>query len=311
MFDTINFNLEGHNVPNVSFLEETVNFFNVKSTGFNANDPFAVGELDNYRIIAYPNRLIIKDGSFCKWFFGDNFQTLGRSETKQGIERLSDTLHLPIGKAKVTRLDIADNIILKHQPSLYFPYLGELSRYTRLVQPDSLYYTTDRKILTFYDKVAEQKKKGFDIPEIYENRNVLRYELRLKKRLHELLKTDTITGDYLYKEDIYIKALSEWKDMYNGIGKYKNKTINIEQMRSKKDLYNIAIIALIEKEGGETNVLTKIDEMYKTGITSKKQAFDLKKAIKEACSYDVLQCDDNALIEELNTKIKGAIRNYR
>ena len=42
-----------------------------------------------------------------------NFKTLGHAETKKAIEQLSDTLHLPIEKAIVTRLDIAQNFIVK------------------------------------------------------------------------------------------------------------------------------------------------------------------------------------------------------
>ena len=82
----------------------------------------------------------LKDGSLCKYYLGDNFQTLGRGDTKQAIEMLSDTLHLPLHKATVTRIDIAQNYIVKHPTSVYFNHLGNCMFNERLVQPDGLYY---------------------------------------------------------------------------------------------------------------------------------------------------------------------------
>jgi len=41
-----------------------------------------------------------------------------------------------------------------------------------------LYYYQSRGLLVFYDKIKEQQAKNQLIPELYQNRNVLRYEQR-------------------------------------------------------------------------------------------------------------------------------------
>ncbi|MDZ7936354.1 MAG: phage/plasmid replication protein [Emticicia sp.] len=55
-------------------------------------------------------------GSLSKWFLGDNIQTLTRGDMKRATEKLSDTLHLPMSKAKVGRIDLAKNLLMKFKP---------------------------------------------------------------------------------------------------------------------------------------------------------------------------------------------------
>lgn len=54
-------------------------------------------------------------------------------------------------------------------------------------------------------------------------------------------------------------------------------------MRTKQQLYKMGVLSLIEQAGGQLQMIEQISEAQKRGELSKKQAFDLKKAINEAC----------------------------
>ena len=65
--------------------------------------------------------------------------------TKRAIESISDNLHLPFQNANITRLDVAQNLLMKHPEDLYFKYLGQSQFYKRLEQPDGLYFNNSKR----------------------------------------------------------------------------------------------------------------------------------------------------------------------
>lgn len=309
MYDNVDFNLKDYNTS-TNFLSDTPRYFDVAGEHLFSNGEMCItGNLDNLKVAVTKNRVTIGKESLCKWFNGDNFQTLSRGDTKRAIEKLSDILHLPIIKADVTRIDVSTNFIMKHPTDIYFNHLGELNRYQRLPQPTGIYYKTQAKTLLFYDKLKEQRAKGKPIPEMYQGRNVLRYEMRYTKRLPNEFKEPEITAGTLTDERFYIGLIDRYNEMYNAINKINDITINFEQMRGKKDLQTLGILALIEQQGGATALISQINEAYKIGQISKKQAFDIRQAIKEAQTATI-GTTKNEAIEELNRKIKTTTKFY-
>lgn len=157
MYDTVNFWLPQSKAGGVDFLAET---------------PYYLENVGEHIYNRY--QMKIKDGSLCKWYMGDNFQTMGRGDTQKAIERLSDTLHVPIREATVTRLDIGRNFETRCPPEVYFNHLGSLRNFIRLKEPNGIYYCQSCKQLCFYDKIAEQKAHKAFIPKQYEGKNVLK-----------------------------------------------------------------------------------------------------------------------------------------
>jgi hypothetical protein len=82
-------------------------------------------------------------------------------------------------------------------------------------------------------------------------------------------------------------------------------------MKGKKDLYTMGLLALIESQGGELSVISQIAEAQKTGILSKKQAFDLRRAIADACKVKEGITARNEAIAELDKKVRDAVKYYR
>jgi hypothetical protein len=212
MYDNIDFKLRNTDVSNIDFLSETPCYFDVSGEHCFNGETVITGKLDNYTITVNRGGVNIKNGSICKYYLGDNFKTLGRSDIKQAIERLSDTLHLPVKEAQITRLDIAQNFIVKQPVQVYYNHFGELKHGSRSPvtlngKIETLYYYQSNGLLVFYDKIKEQQAKKQPIPELYQNISVLRYEQRYKGRLSKSFNVERVTAEMLFDEAFYIKVI--------------------------------------------------------------------------------------------------------
>ena len=82
-------------------------------------------------------------------------------------------------------------------------------------------------------------------------------------------------------------------------------------MKSKQQLYKMGVLSLIEQAGGQLQMIEQINEAQKRGELSKKQAFDLRKAINEACKIRDGLTVPNEAIQELDKKVSEAVKYYR
>ncbi len=314
MYDTINFKITNNDVGNDNFLHDISRYLGDDHTtayhNFNGEE-IITGSIDNLKISISRYQVKIKNGSLCKWYLGDNFKTMGRQDTQRAIEHLSDILHLPIDKATITRLDIAQNFIVKHPIEVYLNHLGELRHSKRLQEPSGIYYYKSKERLCFYDKNREQKNKGGLIPELYKDRNVLRYEQRYLSGLNARLGVSEVTGALLYDERFYMGLINRWWNTYKDISKINDITINLQAMTSKKELYTMGVLSLVERAGGEAEILEQIKERQQLGHLTSKQAYDLRQVIKEACQTNKSLTAENEAIKELDKKIKEAVKFYR
>lgn len=311
MYDTIFFRLTQAEVQGVDFLAETPCYLqDVAEHTFN-DGLVLTGNVGNLKVSLNRFQVKVKDGSLCKYYLGDNFKAMGRKDTKMAVEKLSDELHLPMSLAAVTRIDVAQNFCTKHPPEVYFNHLGLLKYATRLQEPNGVYYSQTGGRLAFYDKNREQKTKREPIPELYEGRNVLRYEQRYTQRLARQFCLPEITGSLLYDEDFYIKILSKWRDIYRDIQKINDVAYNFEAMKTKQQLYRMGVLSLIEQAGGQVEMLAQIAEAQKRGELTKKQAFDLRATINDVCQIRDGLTIPNEAIKELDKKIDEAVRFFR
>lgn len=82
-------------------------------------------------------------------------------------------------------------------------------------------------------------------------------------------------------------------------------------MKSKQQLYRMGVLSLIEQAGGQLQIIEQISEVQKRGELSKKQAYDLRQAVNEACKIrDGLTVPCEA-IQELDKKVCEAVRFYQ
>ena len=115
----------------------------------------------------------------------------------------------------------------------------------------------------------------------------------------------------LYDEAFYIDLLNRWRDDYKAIQKINDVQLNFDCMRNKKDLNRMGLLSLVERVGGLNAMMNQITEAQQQGKLNRKQAFDLRQAIKEACAVKDGLVVENEAIAELNKKVVEAVRFYR
>ena len=312
MFDSVNFRLTQAEVSGVDFLSETPCYLDdVAEHQFSDGLVAVTGRAGGLKISLNRFQLKVCDGSLCKWYLGDNYQTMSRRDTKRAIEKLSDTLHLPMAKAAVYRLDIAQNFVLRHPPEVYMEHLGLLKHAKRLQNDGSVYYQRAGNVLCFYDKNREQKSRREAVPELYEGRNVLRYEQRYTQRVAKQRAVPEVTGALLYDEAFYMGLLDRWRDTYRDIQKINDITLNFQAMKTKQELYRMGLLSLVEQAGGQLEMIAQINEAAKRGELTKKQAYDLRQAVNDACKVREGLTVQNEAIQELDKKVMEAVKFYR
>jgi hypothetical protein len=313
MLDTVNFMLTQNEAESVDFLSEVTPYLSSKTyTEYTNGNNCVTGYIGNLQVSVSSNYVKIKKGSLCKWMMGDNYQTMSRADIKQAIEKLSDTLHLPMDRAKITRIDMGMAFSMNEPVENYFSHLGLLTYADRSPQPNGIYYYRkgQAEVLCFYNKNKEQKKHREAVPEIYKNLNMLRYELRLKKGLPSLLRVPQVTAALLYNEIFCFSLLKRWQDTYNEIRKINDIDPNLSKMTAS-NLRKMGYLYMIDKVGGELNLVTKITEAYKRGDLSRQQSSNHKQAIKDACKIRDGLIIQNKMIQELDIKIAEAVKYYR
>ncbi len=312
MYDTINMRLYADECRGVDFMQDLPQ--RLTSADINENKRtgarWLTGRLDNLKIIADTCTLQVRDGSLCKWYLGDNYQTLGKADTQRAIESLSDALGLPLELAFITRLDVATNMIMEHQPEAYLQLLGPMRYMRRLAEPNGIYYTQKTCRLIFYDKAAETRAQGDVIPALYDGRSVLRYEQRYTKRIARRLNRPELRAAGLYDDSLHRELVRRWLDGYRQIQKINKTAINFEMVKTKRDFYKLGLLSLIEKAGGANEMLAQIDTARKTGQLGSKQAYDLRAAVREACAIDGSIVRESELVHELDKKITEAALLY-
>ena len=115
----------------------------------------------------------------------------------------------------------------------------------------------------------------------------------------------------LYDQAFYIDLLNRWRDAYTSIQKINDVQLNFEIMRNKKDLNRMGVLALVENVGGLNAMMNQIAEAQQQGKLNKKQAYDLRQAVKDACALKDGLVVENEAIAELNKKVVEAVRFYR
>lgn len=301
MYDNLDLTVPKELCPNTNFIEETPQYLTkVITEGVSEFGRYLIGYLDNAKIKITDRKVSFVESSICKFALGDNFKTLSRNGTRLAIEQLSDSLHLPFDESNVYRIDLAQNLILNHEEDVYLKHLGDCRYYTRLEQENGLYYNSNKKQLLFYGKVHEQKVKGNPIPDLYKDESVLRYEMRLRKRLLQVLNRPSLMAKDLFDASFYPELLKMWYNEFKNIQKMEAR-LSIEPTGSTKDFVeSLATFTLAQM--GQTKAIEKIHEWQVLNQISKKQAYDLRKTVKKLCSVNRSK-DRNDLIIELDKKI--------
>jgi hypothetical protein len=307
MFDNVNFWMNSSDISMgkpfemLPYLSDVTEWQNER--GYNCT-----GKFKNYAVGVYESGISMR-GSLAKNHFGDNIHTLTRKDAQWAIEELSDSLHIDINVAKVTRLDISTILYTKHPPADYFPYFGEKPYFKRLQSaPDTLYYNNHQRQIVFYDKTKEATEKGVTIPDILQNANLLRYELRYTKRLNKQLNTD-LTAGKLYVRPLYDSLIESWYQELKSIQKLKKQSFMAENITTVKDAEAALFASLLHKSPGVIDEY--LNALRAAGVFNDRQRYyELKKRLA-TISTSVEFHEKNELMQEIEEKAFNIARYAR
>jgi hypothetical protein len=255
MYDTVNFwidkgdTAEGSPFAVLPYLDEVTEQRSDKR-GYSCS-----GKFGDYSVCCFQGGISLK-GSLAKLYLPSNVYTLTRQTAKEALEQMGDGLHLDMGAAKVTRIDVSTVIPTKRPPTDYYRGLGNKPHFRRLqAHQDTLYYSQQFRQLIFYDKTKEAGAKGALIPPTLKGCNLMRYEMRLIKNTQRLLKSPTpITGATLTDSGFYYSIIQRWKSEFDTIKKINTistMTDNIKTPQQAKEAL-FAILLQQAQQGGQS-----------------------------------------------------------
>ncbi|NDK56815.1 phage/plasmid replication domain-containing protein [Pontibacter fetidus] len=303
MYDTLHLRLRKEVVGDDMFYCLPI-LSNIAETTWKDGRIYITGNIGNCLVSISENGMSIK-GSLSKFYLGSNLYTLTRKDTKLAFELMADTLHLPIHRAVVSRLDIGLNLETQYTPELYYRYLGPSNYYKRLTQPQSITYQNKRRSKKFYNKAAECRSTGVVLPLLYQDKNLLRYEVSYLQRLRSQFKIGVITPDTLTNEPFYFKLIDCWVNEYESINKVKSISMNTNHIRTPKDyLRQVAAMAILEQ--GIDSHLDYVDLLKNQNKFKKVEYYSrLRRDIRKLAATKI-SCDMPELIQELNQKVDQA-----
>lgn len=265
------------------------------------------GYLQNLRVMICQGGVSIT-GSLPKYYYPDNLYTLDRKTTKETIQKLCDELHLPVNKAKITSFEFGTHFLVSQPVAAYLKLLGEMP-YLRRYQfnNDSLYYQTvgEQKTLNFYDKVKEAKKRKIVLPQCYIDSNLLRYEIRYKRRLLQQLNEPFIIGETLYNEDFYRKMVNIYIDSYFSIRKINSlKSDFMNEIKTPSDGFNLFCAEMIHQLG-QDRIMQFIDRLKQNKIYKDPKSYTRLKDKLFGLVNKIDVTETNELISELDNEINN------
>ena len=257
----------------------------VMSTNAKTGECWVNGNLSNLKISASAGYISVK-GSLPNYYFGGNARIIKRSEIAEALEKMSDELSLPMIKARVNRIDVSYHWQMSKPINSYLSRLGRLSRYERVkATENTLYYYKGGKerikTLCFYNKNKEYCEKNKELPEVYDDTNLLRYECRFNKRVNKQLGVELFAGN-ISDKSIYKMLVSHWKKCYDDISKNRTISKNFDNIHDVKSA-NKWLLGYLLSEADATTISDILSDMREQKVFSDNKYYSrLQKYLDDA-----------------------------
>lgn len=245
--------------------------------------------------------------------YGHNLYPVNRFNVRECICKMEEILKINLADATVSRIDVAQNIIVDSDCRIYFNSLLYKPKFNKSVYPTGVSFSRQSEHLCFYDKNVQMKmaslKMGEENITEFTERNILRYEYRIKGHLNRLLdRRETVLKDLLNRS-FSNQLVRRWISNYLSIDKAKRQ---IERnLRTVPEFKNYLAFEGSNNFGGQAGIREIIDLNKRLGIyQNPSQPHRIVKMVDELYTNGVL-CTDNKFINELNQKVwEAAFLNF-
>ena len=263
------------------------------------------GTLQGMRVGIYPTAVKI-DGSLSKFVYnGGNVIPLNRHTTEEAIKKLSDALQINLEDARVSSLEFGANFVMRYKPSEYLKRMGEMPRRQRYTfNLDTLYYRHRGKEqpsgFCLYDKNSDAKAKGMPIPAGFEDKNILRVELRLNGSLAKQMGVAEVKASTLYDRQFYSKIRGRFINTYFSITKINKLNANfMESIKTPRDAVDGFLGLMLSKAGqGMQEIDSYLEELKANQVFSERINYKrTRDALYKAASKAKLSSKDELVAE--------------
>lgn len=299
MIDTLNIRL--HKPAAVRNPLQVGQYIDVSKSGCYAasGEPFIVGHIGCYRVYA-DNRQVRLSGSVAKLVHGENVSDLTQKEVADGVQWLSDALHLNVGRGDICRCDVAHTFDLPAPPAQYIGQLVSRGDAPRVeIDGNTLYFATNARWLCFYDKRAELASRGEEMPPAWADcQNLLRYEMRIAGNVGAQVGTAAVSD--ITKYQAWARLVDLWAEDYRTIRK---TTIERIRASSTPKMAFDSIFADLLQYAPADYLADTLRMITKEGVLIKQRRRDLKRMIEQAidgCNYSIIS-QLNAAVEQVRT----------
>ena len=275
------------------------------------------GSLQGMRVGIYPTAIRI-EGSLPKFLYeGGNVIPLTRHTTEEAVKKLSEALQINLEDARVSSLEFGANFVMRYKPSEYLKRMGELPRRKRYTfNVDTLYYRRKGKeqpdTFCLYDKISDAKAKGMPIPQGFEDKNLLRVELRLNGSIAKQMEVAEVEASTLYDRQFYSKIRGRFINTYFSITKINKLNANfMESIKTPKDAVDGFLGLMLSKAGqGMQEIDAYLEELKANQVFSERINYKrTRDALYKAASKAKLSSKDELVAELddcfLNLKANG------
>lgn len=280
-----------------------------EQTDLNTGEVCTFGSLEGLKVGLYVGGYSII-GSLSKYLYQNNIYPLDRHSTAEAIEKLSDALHLDMGEANVTGLEFGTQFLMRKPVDEYLRKLGDMPKLLRYhFEVGTLYYMhrgkQQPKTFCFYDKKADAAAKGIAIPKGFENANLLKYEMRLNRRLPQQLGVAAVQASTLSESEFYRTLVRKWQTYYFSIIKlHQVKTDVMSEIKTVSDAFNVLVARLIS-QSDQTQIAAFLEELKNANVFDDRKCYTrLKNKIVEVANKASVSVSDED-IRELDDEIKN------
>lgn len=271
--------------------------------------------------ISVKNGFLLCKGSIAKYYWGSNIGQHTRESARAAFNEIGKELGIKPRDMLIRSLEIGANIVTRKPPEIYAKQMVSAKGFGRVAFDDTestLYFAAEKGkpkrhkvIAIFYNKKKEARASLQPIPAMLKGCHLLRYEVRIKSRLKEFLKTEPTAAE-ITRKGCFRLLVEYWRGLYNEIEK---RTIQkAEFMENKKtpneiaEAYKMGIAAMIdskELEEYKNRQLCIIDQKYKDGEITRKNRDRARKEIELWTNILNEHKADSETIKELDEAING------
>lgn len=319
MIDTINirfkFDEYAKALECISIIED--NFGKGDKTRNWENDLLAsyTNYIQNLKIRIDPSYMYI-DGSLCKFYFGNNVQTLSMEQIKTAYSNLIYIFNgvIDLNEAIHKRLDISVNISTERNFSIYANSIIKSKRKDKSYYhsgTDTIYIGNKSQKFKIYDKTKdyeqglEKNRKLFNTEKAEVNTLLrIEYEIHKEHVFRKLLGSSKPTIKQILDNVKVIPKI--WFDEYNKLDKVDVSGLDTCKCNSTDDIRSYALL-----KAGIEDIQNYAEMNWKEGnITYAEKRTICTNWLDEALKFGEKNAIQNSPMQELGKKINQFYKNY-